>query len=303
MIQYGISPEEVERAQHYLSVDEEFQSTAGTDTEINDGAPTDRYSVRTTNPEPSVDDRIGAIYFQEAPFASVFPGCTASHIGGKWWLTAKHCVDGNMRDNGFVLQEDGQYAGIENIYVKEETADIALLKVGTGIKTPGAFALSSSRPTLGKKYTIQGFSGHGDTKHDFSSRSIAQALKFVDSVKTTRGDTYRDVTQMRTLDFPSCRGDSGGPAFTGNTIVGVNSTVRIVNAESRYDECTEIAHPANVAPHISWITSTKTAKNSSSLGERLRAFKGGSIARFAGRVVDIADNPAFGCGSSASSTC
>ena len=94
--------------------------------------------MRTLNPTETQDNRIGAFYQKLGLSASIH--CTANHIGGKWWITAQHCVEDDLDMIGFIEQADGDFAGIEAIYQKSTDDDIALIKVGSGINS-GTFDL------------------------------------------------------------------------------------------------------------------------------------------------------------------
>ena len=134
--------------------------------------------MRTLNPTETQDNRIGALYVKKGLEARV--SCTANHIGGKWWITAQHCVDGRLDMIGFIEQADGDFAGIEAIYQKSTDYDIALIKVGSGINS-GTFDLSDTKANIGQ---VLSFVGYGAVQlYSYSSKST---LKVVGS--------YSDVT-------------------------------------------------------------------------------------------------------------
>lgn len=260
-------------------------------------------SFRTTNPNPTSDDSIGAIYYYSFGTGKYEAICTASHLGGKWWLTAEHCIRGDENSIGAIVQTDGDFAGIENVYFKDRDHDIALVKVGTGISTPKAFSLAETAPSIGREMEVIGFSGHGDLQHDFSSKSKVKIVSGADSWKNSKGDfEYYDISHAEAIDYPTCSGDSGGPMYVGRAIFGVTSGVRTPLEKTFFYECRHHGYYANVNAHIPWIRETMRSNNSTSLGEQIHAFRGGVAVKY-NRGCDINKklrNPAFSSSSSSS---
>ncbi|MDO4761863.1 MAG: trypsin-like serine protease [Corynebacterium sp.] len=292
-----ISSEQQAAFEQYKFYDDIYQQQPFKDVEIGD-KDFDRHnsSFRTTNPNPTSDDSIGAIYLYYNNTKLYEAQCTASHLGGKWW----HCIRGKENEKGAILQSDGEFAGIENIYFKGRDYDIALIKVGTGISTPQAFSLAPTKPEIGSKMEVIGFSGRGDRQHEFSSKSQVEILGRQGFWQDRdRIYQYYDLTNGLTLDYASCSGDSGGPLYAGRTIYGV-VTGGPETGENVFYNCGDITRFTNVDSHIPWIQETMRAHNSTSFGERVRAFQGGFSVRHY-RGCDVAKplrNPAFGSSSS-----
>jgi len=230
--------------------------------------------MRTLNPTETQDNRIGALYVKKGLEARV--SCTANHIGGKWWITAQHCVDGELDMIGFIEQADGDFAGIEAIYQKSTDYDIALIKVGSGINS-GTFDLSDTKANIGQVLSLVGYGA----VQPYSSKST---LKVVGSYSdVTYYDKDGDVTNhyydlLHTTpvlpdEYMTTGGDSGAAAWTGNTLYGIHSGG---NAGSGG---TDACH-ANTAPHVSWIKDTMKRNNSSSITEKYRAFRGGIAQKY-----------------------
>lgn len=222
------------------------------------------------------DNRIGALYFSDyAGTASVH--CTANYIGGKFWSTAHHCVDGRTRNVGFIEQADGEYAGIENIYTKSSDSDIALIKVGSGISA-GQFSLSNTRPTVGKNLEVVGYAG----VNRFSSKSTLEVLNpniKVNYIKSNR--TYYDLFQSKPvapLNYITSGGDSGASVWSGDVMFGIHSGSNGLNR----------TYAANVSTHVPWIQQTMSANSNSSAYEILQAFRGGLATSYI-RATDFED--------------
>lgn len=273
----GISLEE------YLELQDRFERVAanGPLVEDSEGTVEDwstkyRFRDRTANPNPEKFDSIAAVWYSRG--SSFLPvvnrGCTANYIGGKFWLTAAHCVDRAMP--AFLEQSDGQKAGVENVYRTSDNVDLALIKVGTGISaTP--LKLADAYPKKDEVLDVVGYAWY----NNFSSRSTVKVLDNEISTHLDNGKVYVDqfrAGHVAPLDYSTEPGDSGSAAFSknGNTVYGV-----LTGGTPKEDGY------AAVAPHISWINSTMKLKGGSSLEERLRAFKGGASANIYVRETTI----------------
>ena len=259
----------------------------------------------STNPNPTYDDRIGALYFL-TKFGSTYAtrSCTAEYLGGKFWLTARHCIvkplgrDAYDHSNllGFILQSDHQYAGIQNIYMHpDEGVDLALVKVGTGISAQ-PFTLSSSLPAEQSVLTAIGYSGHGTTTHNFSSLT---RMRVIDNDATVPVDGYRvdwrNVSEMEQVDsYRTCKGDSGGPAYRHNTLYSVISATDTKANTNGYDKCFDLAYFTNVSPFIDWITNTMNNNSGSTYIERFNSFMGGVAAANGGKSAGVHDGDSGG---------
>lgn len=238
-------------------------------------------SVQTLNPTETRDNRIGAIYW-DANFQA-HRGCTASHIGGKFWLTAHHCVAENMDDIGFIEQSDGDFAGIEAIYTKSSNYDIALIKVGSGIKSE-TFDLSSSTAPIGTVLSVVGYA----KGNNFASKSTMAVTQYLQDI-TYLGYDYHyfdilGVTPVTPHKYWPAKGDSGSAGWVGNTIYSVLSGVGSIGVM------------ANTAPHVDWIRETMQKNSRSSIAEKFRAFRGGIASNYphTARTTLLSGGSSFG---------
>lgn len=280
----GLTETEIEAFSEYLENESEYQETVETSPLVVDGndasLPTagtvPEIGIFTTNPVETRDNRIGALYFSDIP-GTAHVHCTANYIGGKFWATAHHCVDGRTRNVGFIEQADGEYAGIENIYTKSGDYDIALIKVGSGIGAQ-QFSLSSTRPNVGKNLEIVGYAG----VNRFSSKSTLEVLISNTQVDYTDPPrTYYDTflsKPVAPLNYITSGGDSGASVWSGDVMFGIHS------GSNRVDR----AYAANVAPHIPWVQQTMSANSNSSSYEILQAFRGGLATSYV-RIADLDD--------------
>ncbi|MDO4761875.1 MAG: trypsin-like serine protease, partial [Corynebacterium sp.] len=169
--------------------------------------------------------------------------------------------------------------------------------VGTGISTPQAFSLATTKPSLDSTMNSIGFSGHNNTQHDFSSKSQIKVVAGAGMWKNEeKGFEYHDISDGLAIDYPICFGDSGGPLYQGRTLYGVNSGVSTFESADIVYNCTDRGYFANVNSHIPWIQKTMRDNNKTSLGEQFHAFKGGTAVKIQ-RGCDINKslrNPAFG---------
>lgn len=225
--------------------------------------------MQTLNPTETQDNRVGAFYQKFGPSASIH--CTANHIGGKWWITAQHCVEDDLNMIGFIEQADGDFAGIEAIYQKS-VDDIALIKVGSGINS-GTFDLSDTKANIGQTLSVVGYGA----VQPYSSKSTFEVVEYTPDI--VYWDKYGKITNhyydlLRTVpvlpdNYLATEGDSGAAAWVGNTLYGVLS-----GGNSTY-----IYH-ANAISHLSWIKDTMKRNNSSSIAEKYRAFRGGIAQKY-----------------------
>ena len=242
-----------------------------------------QYSARTANPNPENFDSIAAVWYANGPGAvlGVSRGCTANYIGGKFWITAAHCVkDKDLTPIAFLEQSDGEFAGIERYYLhRDGKYDVALLKVGTGINaTP--FSLATKSPEVGQVLDVVGYAG----KHNFASRSTVQVRQLNSNLHVDDGTIYETefvAGAVQPLKYSTQRGDSGAAAFEkdGNVLHGVLSGGD--DEEDGYADTAEL---------VDWIHYVMKTQSSTSLQERLRAFTGGAQAKTALRVTTVVND-------------
>lgn len=230
--------------------------------------------MRTLNPTETQDNRIGAIYEKIGLVAHAF--CTANHIGGKWWMTAQHCVDDDLDMIGFIEQADGDFAGIEAIYQKSTDYDIALIKVGSGINS-GTFDLSDTKANIGQVLSVVGYA----ETNEYSSKSTFEVVDYASDVtywddNGNLTNHYYDLLHTNPVlpdKYNATHGDSGAAAWMGNTLYGIHSGG---NGSRGGND----AYHANTASHISWIKDTMKRNNNSSVAEKYRAFRGGIAQKY-----------------------
>ena len=236
-----------------------------------------RIAPLTTNPVETKSERIGALYFSNLP-GTVDLTCTANYLGGKFWLTAHHCVDGKIRTVGFIEQSDGQFAGIEAIYKLNNRTDIALIKVGSGIQAE-QFTLPTRRVTVGSNLEVVGYAA----VNPFSSRSTMKVTGVRTSVSynefvLSSGQFYDEVftaVPSGELPYAISGGDSGAAVYSGNTVFGV------VSGGTKYNSLkTQTQYHADVYPHVGWISNTMANSSHSNALEIYHSFRGGLAQKY-----------------------
>ena len=280
----GLTDEEIQEFNQYLIDESLFQETVETSpivvSDNEDAAQDPGFGLFTTNPVKHTDERIGALYFSDLPGISNLT-CTANYIGGKFWTTAHHCVEGRSRFVGFIEQSDGQYAGIEHVYTKSSDYDIALIKVGSGIDAE-QFSLTRSRPAVGKMLEVVGFA----VVNPFSSRATMEVTNSNTVANYPMSNLYyKDVFSAKpagSFPYVISGGDSGAAVWSGETMYGI--------ASGSNGSTKNLA--ANVGPHVSWIEQTMQNNSNSSPYEILQAFRGGLATSYPkyNQIRDLVDS-------------
>ena len=148
-------------------------------------------------------------------------GCTATVVGAQAVLTAAHCV----RDEGIVaFWRNGKRIASgpcehHNGYGKNKTADFALCKIP---RVDPPYAEINADHWYVKPGDTLTLMGYGCTQP--GGKGGNDGVLRVGSAKVIKvpqgGSNYDIVTKAKAA---LCYGDSGGPAFKGKRLVGVNS--------------------------------------------------------------------------------
>lgn len=294
-IRAQLTPEEQTKLDEYLKLDERENKWAKR-LQIG-GTLGPEYKERTANGTPSHDTNIGALFWVKTGWFrdQSKRSCTASHIGGRWWLTARHCVIDRYGDSniGFIETSDGDFAGIERWWTMDSRQDIALIRVGTGLTHQPSFSLASKPMPMNTRFSVNGFG----IDHPYSSKSdfikvdegTFQAFdednRYYDQ---TEGDCVGDPNRYRTIE-----GDSGGPGYIGSTqyLVLSGSERIFVHGPCR-------SYFADVTLAKKWIEDKIKDHDYSSYGDRADAFQGGLAAKYSERIIQWEDTSSSGQGSS-----
>lgn len=232
----------------------------------------DQAHLQATSNLPVPDDRVARVW-EDIPAddgtdsSSLEAQCTANYLGGKFWVTARHCLRDDQNVVGYLEQADGEYAGIENVYIQNSNADIALIKVAPGISaTP--FELPETPLGQGEKATLVGYAH----VHDFPSEAELQ-IKEVEQTVDFGSYVFDGLYLSRTTtESWSCNGDSGGAIYVGSTIYAVH-TAGSYNPYCLHGEGKEMWH-TDLFRHKNWIEGVVTSQSSTTLSERQRAERG-----------------------------
>ena len=206
------------------------------------GSSTEAYAEVAGIPQPQAsstspvnDDRIAALYTVNSTTGQQFRTCTASFLGEGWWMTARHCTPAV---GDYLKQSDGERAEILEVHLRFEDDDIALLKVADGIVAK-PFDLPVAPLEQGSIIDLVGFA----IGRDFASVATLEVKSFVEKYPEGAGLPYRDlIVASSVTPSRTCEGDSGGPGYVGNTVVGLHT------AGGQNPECND------GEGRLSWIT-------------------------------------------------
>lgn len=196
--------------------------------------------------------------------------CSGVLIGCNTFLTAAHCVcpgtgascqggrAPNPDDRVVYLQHAG-FVRVASIAVHPSydfpTADLAVLRLATGVTGIPPAALADEAPAPGTTGSLVGFGRTTGTGADFG-------IKRLGTLATDACRTMSDATEVcwtyTGAGVDSCDGDSGGPLFvdgpTGPQVAGITSGGRDARCGPG-----DVAFDANVHTYREWIAAVAGA--------------------------------------------
>ncbi|PRQ11481.1 hypothetical protein C1Y63_05615 [Corynebacterium sp. 13CS0277] len=201
------------------------------------------YQPRTLSPFKDKNKFVGELWNQTQGL------CTANHIRGSFWLTAKHCFRNGSEFNGYIKQYDGTKANVLAVYLHPNaTTDLAMVRVSSGL-SPETPALSKERPKKGTRFAVTGYGGQRD---GVPTRSV---FFVTDYDKTYGKQQWHGLMEIH-LDVPlphaTVGGDSGSGLFAyPTTLHGVLSGGSKDPKDPKYRD-----YATPVADHLTWINET-----------------------------------------------
>lgn len=205
---------------------------------------------KATSTVPVSDSRIAQIWEPDSNHSSShIPTCTASYIGEKFWITALHCVNSELRAGGYLKSRDLGEANILGVYSKSPQEDVALLKVDIE-SDADPFELPERALKNGESATLSGYG----IANGFLSTAPVRVQSTLDRKKI--GDVeYKDMIESTSETASrSCSGDSGAPVYKGSTIYAVHSAGGF-NPSCLSGHGKKMWH-SSLESRISWIRST-----------------------------------------------
>lgn len=174
--------------------------------------------------------------------------CLATRISDHKWITAKHCIPGDARENYFVraLNESIPIGLVELAPGNHDVAVFSINDVNPG----PVIELSDSEIEVGDLLELKRASGGPSV----SSSTLKVEYKMP---TLTNGVTFRigDVVRTKTVgQGATCSGDSGGPLLDQNgRLVAIHSAGAQADCES--DEIGLAAYHSQINEVRSWIDS------------------------------------------------
>lgn len=169
-------------------------------------------------------------------------GCTGTLISKRDVLTARHCI--NSSSGKFVL------GGRRLDWVrghKHPDRDLGLVNLGSAVNGIRPSPLGTSPVRIGQKITMVGYGLIG-----YEGQSN-KGKKYVGVNKISEFNEHRFGYEGK----PNiCSGDSGGPSFTGDKVVGVHFAGR---GGSGSLFCSDLSWDRRVDPFVGWIRSKMVA--------------------------------------------
>lgn len=200
--------------------------------------------------------------------------CTAVALGPRLLLTAAHCTAGDHSAIkvifGITLTEigndrirsvaavarAGRTAAGKGKYAYQDPDDIALVVLGSGAPAGTRFAALAGTADSTAAVTI---AGYGATSELRRPNALGQRQLGFDGILRTTSVPLSKVDPAlfvgdQARGVGACTGDSGGPAFVGQALVGV--LVGVSSPRANNDYCRGTAWFANLGRWRDWIETT-----------------------------------------------
>lgn len=228
--------------------------------------------VASAAPVLGATDIVNGVYTSDYPtvgallrggdFATAGAWCTGTTIGCRTFLTAAHCVEGDLDPGHYsVFLQHGGFFNVSAVVVHPDynfpVGDLAVLTLGTSADGIAPSAINTTAtPPFGTDGTIVGFGRSGGAAEDYGLKrrgAVVTGSCPVDISNTTSVCwTFANPLDPPGSDSNTCNGDSGGPLFvdlgSGMSLAGVTSGG---NSESCLP--TDESYDVNVYHYGAWI--------------------------------------------------
>jgi secreted trypsin-like serine protease len=203
--------------------------------------------------------------------------CSGTALARELVLTAAHCVTGASSYRVRVYQTGEQIAvravarhprfDLDNYALARATADVALIKLTSplpNVVVPAALA-APRRVHVGERLTIAGFG----TLADGSARGLGIPRMAKLTVTGKPGSLQIRLEDSATHDqsagLGACTGDSGGPAYDGESSRHIGEVIGVVSwttAPNNEEGCGGLTGLTPLLRYRSWVIDTARKLNS-----------------------------------------
>jgi trypsin/pre-peptidase len=195
-----------------------------------------------------------------ASFGSASIICSGTLIGCDTFLTAGHCVDGNLNPAAYsVFLQHAGFFQVASVALHPSfnfpVGDVAVLKLSTPVTGIAPTPIATTAPAFGTSGLIAGFGrSGGGSDYGLKRAGAVTTSSCASGVSDTTSVcfTFDNPVGPPGSDSDTCNGDSGGPLFvddgSGLVVAGVTS-----GGDSASCQATDHSYDANVAFYASYI--------------------------------------------------